>query len=83
MMKKWLKVEWVSQFVDTSLPMVAALGAFALGAIMLLFFNVNPLTAYGALINGAFGSWNSIAETLVKATPEKLGLMMAGVKEEG
>ncbi len=68
-MKKWVKAEWVSQVIDTSLPMVAALGAFALGAIMLLFFNVNPFRAYGALVNGAFGSWNSVAETLVKATP--------------
>jgi simple sugar transport system permease protein len=68
-MKKWVKAEWVSQFIDSSLPMFAALGAFALGAVMLLFFNVNPLRAYGALINGAFGSWNSVAETMVKATP--------------
>ncbi|MFO8037803.1 MAG: ABC transporter permease [Anaerolineales bacterium] len=74
-MKKWLKDEWVSQFVDTSLPIVAALGAFALGAVMLLFFNVNPFEAYGALIRGAFGSWNSVAETLVKATP----LLLVGI----
>lgn len=68
-MNKWETPEWVAQLIDTSLPVAAALGAFALGGVMLLFFNTNPVEAYGALINGAFGSWNSVAETLVKATP--------------
>jgi simple sugar transport system permease protein len=36
---------------------------------MLLFLGVNPTEAYGALLEGAFGSTNAVAETLVKATP--------------
>jgi simple sugar transport system permease protein len=40
-----------------------------LGAIMLLFLKVNPMEAYGALWDGAFGNSNALAETLVKATP--------------
>jgi simple sugar transport system permease protein len=36
---------------------------------MLLFLKVNPLEAYKALWQGAFGSSNAFAETLVKATP--------------
>jgi len=36
---------------------------------VLLFLGVNPFEAYGALIDGAFGSPNAMAETLVKATP--------------
>jgi simple sugar transport system permease protein len=36
---------------------------------MLLLLGANPLTAYKALVVGAFGSFNAVAETLVKATP--------------
>lgn len=36
---------------------------------MLLALGANPLQAYSALLQGAFGSWNAIAETTVKAVP--------------
>jgi simple sugar transport system permease protein len=45
------------------------LAALFVGAIMLLFLKVNPIEAYKALWNGAFGTSNAFAETLVKATP--------------
>jgi ABC-type uncharacterized transport system permease subunit len=51
------------------LPVIATLAALAVGAVMLLFLKVNPLEAYRALLDGAFGSTNALAETLVKATP--------------
>ena len=40
-----------------------------LARVMLLFLKVNPIEAYAALWDGAFGSSNAFAETLVKATP--------------
>ena len=55
--------------IDALLPVFAALAALLVGAVMLLILKVNPITAYGALLQGAFGSTNAIAETLVKATP--------------
>jgi simple sugar transport system permease protein len=54
---------------DALLPVIATLAALAIGAVMLLFLKVNPIEAYAALWDGAFGSQNSFAETLVKATP--------------
>jgi general nucleoside transport system permease protein len=36
---------------------------------MLFLLGVNPIEAYGALMQGAFGSTNAVADTLVKATP--------------
>jgi simple sugar transport system permease protein len=54
---------------DALLPVIATLAALAVGAVMLLFLKVNPIEAYSALWQGAFGSTNSFAETLVKATP--------------
>ncbi len=59
----------LSRLVDALLPVLAALAALAVGAIMLLLLGANPITGYGALLEGAFGSSNAIADTVVKATP--------------
>jgi simple sugar transport system permease protein len=68
-MKNFFQSEWLSRLIDALLPVFATLAALVIGAVMLLFLGVNPITAYKALWDGAFGSTNSIAETLVKATP--------------
>ncbi len=47
--------------------------ALAVGAIFILVSNQNPIDAYKALLEGAFGSRRGIAETLVAATPLILG----------
>jgi simple sugar transport system permease protein len=62
-------------FIDALLPVFATLAALLVGAIMLSILGVNPLVAYRALIDGAFGSQNAFAETLVRATP----LLLIGV----
>ena len=59
----------VAQLVDALLPIFAVLAAMLVGAIMLLALGANPITAYGALWEGAFGSSNAVAETAVKAVP--------------
>jgi simple sugar transport system permease protein len=59
----------VSQIMDGLLPVFATLAALAVGAVMLLVLGANPIKAYGALIEGAFGSQNNLAETAVKAVP--------------
>ena len=59
------------------MPVLAVLAALIAGAVMLLLLGVNPFVAYSALIQGAFGSPNSIADTFVKATP--LLLVGAGI----
>jgi ABC-type uncharacterized transport system permease subunit len=54
---------------DLLIPFLATLAALGIGAIMLMVFDANPVVAYGALLEGAFGSTNALADTLVKATP--------------
>jgi simple sugar transport system permease protein len=61
--------KWFSKYIDASLPILATLAALIVGAVMLLLLKVNPIEAYKAMWEGAFGSQNAIAETLVKATP--------------
>lgn len=68
-LKKRLHNEWISRLFDSLLPVFATLAALLIGAVMLLFLRVNPIEAYAALWDGAFGSPNAFAETLVKATP--------------
>lgn len=51
------------------MPFFATLLALLVGAVMLLALDANPLEAYGALVRGAFGSRNALADTVVKATP--------------
>jgi simple sugar transport system permease protein len=68
-MKKFFRSEWISRLVDALLPVFATLAALLVGAVMLLFLKVNPVEAYKALWEGAFGTSNAFAETLVKATP--------------
>jgi simple sugar transport system permease protein len=58
-----------AQIVDALLPVIATLAALAVGAVMLLILGANPVRAYGALLEGAFGSGNALAETVVKAVP--------------
>lgn len=63
----------VRRIINTSfeslLPVVGVIIALIIGAFMLLALGANPITAYMALIEGAFGSQYSFMQTLVKATP--------------
>lgn len=53
--------------------------ALAVGALILLIFGENPVTAYQALIKGALGSKRTIAETMLSATPLILGGLAVAV----
>ncbi|MBL6961166.1 MAG: ABC transporter permease [Anaerolineales bacterium] len=59
----------LDSLLDALLPVFATFAALGVGAIMLFILRVSPVEAYGALWEGAFGSTNAMAETLVKATP--------------
>ena len=59
----------LNSLIDALLPVFATLAALLVGAVMLIILQVNPIVAYRALIDGAFGSTNAFAETLVRATP--------------
>lgn len=60
---------WFAKLIDAALPILATIAALLVGAVMLLLLKVNPIEAYRAMFEGAFGSQNALAETLVKATP--------------
>jgi simple sugar transport system permease protein len=68
-MKAWLSRIDFAQVIDALLPVFATFAALAVGAVMLLVLGANPIKAYGAMVDGAFGSGNALAETAVKAVP--------------
>jgi ABC-type uncharacterized transport system permease subunit len=59
----------LGRLTDALMPVLATLSALAIGAVMLFLLGANPGDAYKAMVEGAFGSPNALAETLVKATP--------------
>lgn len=61
-----LKLE---RIFDITPVLIALLLAFIIAALLLVALDANPLVAFSAMFDGAFGSENSTAETLVKATP--------------
>lgn len=65
----------LARLFELSLPLLATLLALAVGAIMLILLGANPVQAYGALLRGAFGSQNALADTIVRATP----LLLVGI----
>ena len=50
-------------------PLIAALGAFAVGAVMIWLLGASPWEGFKALISGAFGGRSELADTALKATP--------------
>ncbi len=55
--------------IEQLLPLLAVPLALLIGAIMLLALKVDPITAYGALLDGIIGSVFGLTQTLVLATP--------------
>ena len=54
---------------EASIPAAAVLLALLIGAVILLISGANPIQAYVALFQGAFGSLTALGRTLEKATP--------------
>lgn len=50
-------------------PIIAIVIAFVIGAVLILASGSNPITAYAALVQGAFGSPTALGRTLLNATP--------------
>lgn len=66
-------------FISPTQFLLGTLLALAVGALILLIFGENPVTAYGALLKGALGSKRTIAETMLSTTPLLLGGLAVAV----
>jgi simple sugar transport system permease protein len=66
---------WYRPFVGLVVPIVAVVAALAVGAVLLLALGANPLTGYSAMIGGAVGGWDAVADTAIKSMP----MLLVGV----
>ncbi len=65
----------LSRRVMVLVPIISFFISLLLGSMLLGIFGVNPLATYVAMARGAFGSYRTLSETLVKAIP----LMLTGL----
>jgi simple sugar transport system permease protein len=70
-------IDWSRFALNVLLPLAGVVVALVFGAVFLLFLKANPIAAYAAMVDGAFGSVFGLTQTLVKATP--LLLVGAGI----
>ena len=54
---------------DIMIQIIAILMAFLVGAVVLLATGYNPIDAYAAMLQGAFGDVFRVGQTLTQATP--------------
>ena len=59
----------LNRLIDFAPVLIALLLALVVSSILLIALNANPFEAYDFMLQGAAGSENAAAETLVKATP--------------
>ncbi|AVX31110.1 nucleoside ABC transporter membrane protein [Carboxydocella thermautotrophica] len=59
----------MKRFLEWLVPVGAILLAGLVGAVIMLAIGVDPLEAYGALIQGAFGDKHRFFNTLARSTP--------------
>ncbi len=65
----------LGRFSYIVVPVLSAALALLVGGIILLLLGANPVDAYIAMLRGAWGSPNALADSVVKATP----LLFVGV----
>lgn len=62
-------MRFLHRFSGSLVPLVAALAALAVGAVVIAILGANPFEGYAELVKGAFGSGDALADTAVRAMP--------------
>lgn len=50
-------------------PIISVIAGFLIGAIIMLIWSYNPITAYSSMFASALGNMNGLGETIREATP--------------
>ncbi|MCL5075706.1 MAG: ABC transporter permease [Chloroflexi bacterium] len=61
--------KWMKGLTNVFMPVLAVLFAVIVGSLILIVCGDNPMAAYAAMWEGAFGDKRNIGETLLSATP--------------
>src|SRR5262245_59256761 len=68
-LSRFLRSSRLDRIVDLFPALGALWLAFVVASILLILMDADPIEAFKAMYDGAFGTQNATAETLVKATP--------------
>ncbi len=66
---------WMRLLTTVGVPLLSVALAMAIGSVIIVFSGHDPIAAFSALLQGAFGGWRQIGETIMRATP----LMLTGL----
>ncbi len=69
MQLEFLRNPRFDRIIELLTPVMAVLLALLIGAVMIILMDADPIEAYSGLWEGAFGTKNAVADTMVKATP--------------
>lgn len=58
-----------TKWMNVAVPIISVILGFVLGAIIMLIFGYNPISAYGAMFESAFMNARNIGEIFVMAAP--------------
>lgn len=61
--------QWKQTLMDLAVSVAAIILSFGVSALIMMIAGYDPIQAFMAMFDGAFGSANSVANTLAKATP--------------
>jgi ABC-type uncharacterized transport system permease subunit len=70
-----VEARWASALRSIGVPLLSVVLAMAIGSVIIVLSGRNPVIAFSALIQGAFGGWRQWGETIMRATP----LMFTGL----
>ena len=66
---------WMRALRTVGVPLASVALAMAIGSVIIMVSGQDPVAAFAALLQGAFGGWYQIGETVMRATP----LMLTGL----
>ncbi len=60
---------WMIALRKAGVPLLSVLLAMLVGSIVIVATGKDPLVAFAALLQGAFGGWRQIGDTILRSTP--------------
>jgi general nucleoside transport system permease protein len=70
-----VEARWARLLRTVGVPLLSVLLAMLIGSVIIRVAGKDPVAAFSALLQGAFGGWRQLGETIMRATP----LMFTGL----
>jgi len=64
-----IEARWARLIRTVGVPLISVVLAMAIGSVIIAATGKDPVVAFGALLQGAFGGWLQLGETVMRATP--------------